>query len=218
MPKLQPGGHDGQKLLWRSELPRALELVQMGESSSGRQAVEGAELAPGTLATLAALSDPERRPPETRDLMPRELIHRPVEFDLLSEGLCKNLRTARRGAAAGRQNAFAGFAPLSHATTAFVEVLTALPRADVPQEILGAISLGRLTALRKPNRRVKGIVTGDILRWLVARTMAQQFSKRAEKATAFQYSLHRLCHPRAPNADRSGRLGHSGLCGRHWCV
>ena len=84
---------------------RAPHLVQMGESSSDRQALEGAELAPGTLATLAALSDPERRPPEPRDLMPRESIHhRPrVEFDLTSEGLCKNLRTSQRGAAAVRR-------------------------------------------------------------------------------------------------------------------
>ena len=61
------GGHDDLKPLWRSA--RAPQLVQMGELSSGRQALEGAELAPGTLATLAALSDPERRPLKPRDPM-----------------------------------------------------------------------------------------------------------------------------------------------------
>ena len=34
---------------------KALMMVQMGELSFARQALEGAELAPGTLATLAAL-------------------------------------------------------------------------------------------------------------------------------------------------------------------
>ena len=33
-------------------------------SSAGRQALEGAAIAPGGDATLSALQDPERRPPE----------------------------------------------------------------------------------------------------------------------------------------------------------
>ena len=62
--------------------------------------------------------------------------------------------------------------------------------ADVPDEIMDAIRLGRLTALRKPNGGVRGIVVGDIVRRLVGRTMAQQFSKRVEVATSpFQYAL-----------------------------
>ena len=57
------------------------------------------------------------------------------------------------------------------ATVAFVEVAKALSGADVPEEIMGAIRLGRLTALRKPTGGVRGIVAGDIVRRLVARTM-----------------------------------------------
>ena len=41
---------------------RADALVQVGELSSARQALEGAELAPGNRATLAALRNPDRRP------------------------------------------------------------------------------------------------------------------------------------------------------------
>ena len=41
---------------------RALSLVQMGELSAARQALEGASLAPGNLATLGMLTDPTRRP------------------------------------------------------------------------------------------------------------------------------------------------------------
>ena len=37
---------------------RALSLVQMGELSSGRQALEGVDLAPGNDRTLAMLQDP----------------------------------------------------------------------------------------------------------------------------------------------------------------
>ena len=64
---------------------------------------------------------------------------------------------------------------LSHclvAIVAFSEVATALARVDVPDEIMDAIRLGRLTALRKPNGGVRGIVVGDIVRRLVGRTMA----------------------------------------------
>ena len=42
---------------------RALSLVHMGELSAARQALEGASLAPGNLATLVMLTDPTRRLP-----------------------------------------------------------------------------------------------------------------------------------------------------------
>ena len=45
-------------------------LVSMGELSSARQALEGAELAPGTTETLQMLSDQSRRPPEIREPLP----------------------------------------------------------------------------------------------------------------------------------------------------
>ena len=40
----------------------AQALVLMGESSTGRQALEGAALVPGTEDTLHALTDRDRRP------------------------------------------------------------------------------------------------------------------------------------------------------------
>ena len=52
------------------------------------------------------------------------------------------------------------------------------------------IRLGRLTALQKPSGGVRGIVAGDIMRRLVARTMSHQLSKAVESATApFQYAM-----------------------------
>ena len=61
---------------------------------------------------------------------------------------------------------------------------------EVPHEIMKAIRLGRMTTLRKPDGGVRGIVVGDFLRRLVARTLAQQFSKAVLEATApFQFAL-----------------------------
>ena len=61
---------------------------------------------------------------------------------------------------------------------------------NVPEEIIEAIRLVRMTALSKPDGGVRGIVVGDILRRLVARTMAKQIAKKVEEITApFQYAL-----------------------------
>ena len=61
---------------------------------------------------------------------------------------------------------------------------------NVPDEIIEAIRLGRLTALSKPDGGVRVIVVGDILRRLVARTIAKQIAKKVEAAAApFQDAL-----------------------------
>ena len=65
-----------------------------------------------------------------------------------------------------------------------------LARATVPDEIVDVVRLGRMTALCKPNGGVRGIVAGDMVRRLVARTISQQISKAVEQATSpFQYAL-----------------------------
>ena len=47
-----------------------------------------------------------------------------------------------------------------------------------------------MTALRKANGGVRGIVVGEVVRRLVARTMAQQLGPQVEAATAsFQYAF-----------------------------
>ena len=72
----------------------------------------------------------------------------------------------------------------------FTEVGSRLAKALVPQVAIDLIRVGRLTALSKPDGGVRGIVAGDVVRRLVARTMAQQLSKAVERATApFQYAL-----------------------------
>ena len=55
----------------------------------------------------------------------------------------------------------------SDAFTAFARTLAV---GDVPHEIMKAIRLGRMTALRKPDGGVRGIVVGDFcVDWLPAR-------------------------------------------------
>ena len=70
------------------------------------------------------------------------------------------------------------------------EVVERLARAEVPPEVMRLVRGGRLTALAKPDGGVRGIVAGDVIRRLVARTMSQQLSKAAEAATVpHQYAL-----------------------------
>ena len=68
---------------------RALSLVHMEELFAARQALEGASLAPGNLATLWMLTDPTRRPPVARRALSPEVLNSqpavlfildPVEF------------------------------------------------------------------------------------------------------------------------------------------
>ena len=55
--------------------------------------------------------------------------------------------------------------------------------------IAAAIGLGRIVALQKPNGRVRGIVVGDFLRRLVARSLAQFFSSNLQEACQpFQFA------------------------------
>ena len=82
---------------------RAESLVLMGEVSAGRQALEGAPLAPGTQLTLDQLRDPVRRPTVPNAPLLQPILQHQAErpFALDKELFLKNLKRARRGAAAG---------------------------------------------------------------------------------------------------------------------
>ena len=175
---------------------RALSLVQMGELSSGRQALEGASVAPGTQQTLEALRDPVRRPPVPRDPLPPAVVgHMPDQrFSLEEHRFAANLRSSRRGAAAGLSGMTTDHLRplLDHVedTHLFFLMGEQLAQARVPPTIHASIRQGRMIALQKPRGGVRGIVVGDVVRRLVARTMAQQLSKAVEAATApHQYAM-----------------------------
>ena len=103
--------------------------------------------------------------------------------------LLKNLKSARRGAACGP----------SGITTEHLRPLLdseedcdcqAFARARIPDEVLSAVRMGRITALQKPSGGIRGIVVGDSVRRLVSRTIAQQIGPAVEVATApHQYAM-----------------------------
>ena len=77
-----------------------------------------------------------------------------------------------------------------YASNLLCDTAEAPARAQLPQAVSSALTLGQLTALQKPNGRVRGIVAGDTLRRMVARTLAQQYGPELEAACApFQYAL-----------------------------
>ena len=175
---------------------RAQELVQLGELSSGRQALEGASLAPGSEATFAQLTNPTRRPPHAREPMPQVLMtHEPeVPFELEEMRFLQNLRSAKKGAAGGPSGMTTDhLRPVldnvrdSHL---FFTEAEQLSRAYTPQVIVNTIRMGRMTALQKDDGGVRGTVAGDIIRRLVACTVAQQLSPVVERVTTpFQYAM-----------------------------
>ena len=139
---------------------RALSLVQMGELS----------LAFGTHQTLAALRDPNRRPPLPRDPLPQVITdHQLVEsFALDAQRFASNLRSSRRGAAAGLSGMTTDhLRPVLdniRDTHSLFQMGEQLATARTPPGIHGILRLGRLTALQKPHGGVRGIVVGDVVR------------------------------------------------------
>ena len=57
-------------------------------------------------------------------------------------------------------------------------------RGHMPPEILQAVRIGRMTALQKPQGGIRGIVVGDFVRRVVARTLAQQLGPAVEQHTS----------------------------------
>ena len=93
----------GQKDTVVRRATRAFDLCQLGELSSGRQALVGAAIAPQNSRTQKLLQDETRRPPEARSPTDPSILEVEPEkpFNLDVDLLLKNLRTVRRGAAAG---------------------------------------------------------------------------------------------------------------------
>ena len=72
----------------------------------------------------------------------------------------------------------------------FFQISERLARAEVPEAVVNIVRMGRFTALSEPVGGVRGIVAGDVVRRLVARTMSQQLSPAVERATSpFQYAM-----------------------------
>ena len=163
---------------------RAHRLVQLGELSSARQALEGSDLAPGNRNTLEAL---QASPGLPREPLPDDIVgHVPARASELEEArFGQNLRSSRRRAASGPSGLTnEHLRPLLENVGAlhlFFRLGDQLARATVPGPIIDALRLGRMTALQKPNGGIRGIVAGDTIRRLVSRAVAQQMGRAVEK-------------------------------------
>ena len=150
----------------------------------------------GRMRTLQQLQDPVRRPPRAREPIPGHLLtEMPVaQFDMDEHKFLQNLRSARKGVAPGPSGMICEhLRPLlenprdSHR---FFLMAEQLAQGVAPEAAIHAVRVGRLTALRKPDGGVRGIVAGDVVRRLIARTMAQQMTDAVKLATSpYQYAL-----------------------------
>ena len=121
----------------------------VGRIVSSPTSMEGAQLAPGDLTTLRALTDPDRRPPVPREPLTEEVATAqpvtPFELDPFVFLLC--LRTARRGAAPGpsgmTSNHLFPFLESDHDSDLFSQVGSLLATGNIPTEVLEGFRLGR---------------------------------------------------------------------------
>ena len=112
----------------------------------------------------ASCVDPARRPGRARDPVPRALLEhvpdRPLTLD--EQKFAQVLRSSRRGAAAGPSGMTADHLRIildrlkdTHLLFTMGEQMA---RANLPDSIVCAVRLGRMTALQKPSGGIRGIV------------------------------------------------------------
>ena len=131
-----------------------------------------------------------------RDPLPDDIVHHtPVsEFEADQAQCGRNLRTARKGAASGLSGMSSELLRLLLASFPTLRRLFRLGEqlvtARVPNPVIEAVRVGHMTTLWKPAGGVRGIVVGNVIRRLMARTVAQQVDSTVENATAhFQVAL-----------------------------
>ena len=169
----------------------ACHKVRLGEASRAAQTLTAGKLAPGTDATLEELTDPNRRPRDQLERLPDEVANfradTPLELD--TKLFLSVLRAAPRGSSAAltgwRYEHLKVALDNERTAQALAEVATLYAQAKIPGSVAKVLSTGTLTALLKDNGRVRGIVAGDSLRRLVARTLAKQFGPEMKAACAF---------------------------------
>ena len=137
----------------------------MGELSAARQVLEGAPVAPGTHATLRALTDPERRPALPREPLRAEIanLQPSVPFQLDTDLFLVNLRKSRRGAAPGPSGMHSDHLfPLLERprdSELLAQVASAMKVGDIPDDILDIIRLGRTTEARWWHQKAEAATT-----------------------------------------------------------
>ena len=163
---------------------RAEAMVQLGELSARRQALEAAPIAPGNMRTSSALTDIEPSPLRPRAPIPAEILFMSLSrFWSWTKISSSSLKSARKGAAGGPSGMLS-------------ECVSSRDHSSV--------------ACGEINSIVEAIC--DIIRRLVARTISRQIGPSIETATApFQYALSTragtecVCHVRQALTDNDER-------------
>ena len=137
-----------------------------------------------------------RQPQEVQRPIPREVLEFEPATPLVVDRkmFLKSLKSAPRGAYPGPGGCTYEHLRILLDDLDTFELLfdaaTSLAQASVPPDIAPALVSAHLTALTKPDGRVRAIATGCCLRRLVARTLAKQFASVFEDECApFQYAL-----------------------------
>ena len=153
--------------------------------TNSNQAFKGAELARWDPRDSRRSQTENDEPPNFRDPLPDRVVnnvpHTPVSLD--PELFAQVLRSSRRGAAASPSGMMAEHLRLMPESTEDTELLAlfadTFAKGGVPQEIVDAIRMGRMIALRKLDGGFRGIMVGDLFRRLVSRTLAQQVRRHS---------------------------------------
>ena len=181
-----------------NHLVRACNFVKKGEVSHAARCLGSAGLAAGTPETLAELSNPALRPacpnPEKPIPIFAEAFQPEVELMLDYDCFAGTLQKCRRGLSPGLNGGRYEYLKLvlddDSGFRLLFYVCERLANGDIPEGIPDILKVGRLTALRKPNGKVRGISAGDILRRLVAKVLARQFQPIFRKSTSpFNFGL-----------------------------
>ena len=149
-----------------------------------------------TQTHLLSFKNPERRPPEASEALPAEVTNfvpaAPLQFD--RNRFLSNLRSSSRGVGGGmsgtKNEHLKVCLELEDTSELLADAAQHLARADIQRDVAESLRMARLTALAKKSGGVRGIATGEVLRRLVARTVAQQFAKQFDAATQpYQFAL-----------------------------
>ena len=159
---------------------KALELVQKGELSHAARELQSRVLAAGNQATLDELRNEELRPPRPSEPLPHAALdpQPQQQLELNKDIFGTVLRQSRRGKSSGLGGNRNEYLRLCLEDDCSFNLLHAvgqiLARAEVPQEIVQALAMSKLTAMIKPNGRIRGIAAGDAFRRLVSKALARQ--------------------------------------------
>ena len=121
-----------------------------------------------------------------------DLVPRLFELDAIM--FVKNLRSSKRSAAGGPSSlTMEHLRPLVESpsdTHLLHGVFLVACHCQYPSGGQGRLEVGRMTVLAKSDGGVRRIVAGDVIRRVIARTMAWQLGKAVEACTApFQYAF-----------------------------